>query len=354
MGEGTNKYYFSTRDLVTIAIIGALGGIFSVYMGYIIAELFNVIRVWFPVAESLSGVHVLWIVLVLGLTNKKGSGVLVGLTKGIVEFFMGSRLGLFVVLLSLVEGIFAELGFWPLRRYRRVSYLLAGGLGTASNVVTFQLFVPFSDPFLFGLATVMAFISGVVLAGVFSLGVVDSLEEAGIVRREEKKREGLRLSPTKVAAVLVALSIIIVIGAVTFLPPQQSAVTSPQNDTAPAGTDIILPFEVTGSVEHAKEYRFYDHRDQFKTMEAQVIMNPHEFTTYTGLPLKYVLAEAGIKPGATKVDVVGSDGYYNTLTVSQAMGEGVMIIDDRGQLKVIARDLSQEYWVGMIKTIKVY
>jgi ABC-type thiamin/hydroxymethylpyrimidine transport system permease subunit len=358
MGVNKSKYYFSTRDLVTIAIIGALGGIFSVYMGYIITDAYNAIRVWFPVAESLSGVHVIWIVLVLGLTNKKGTGTLVGLMKGIVEFFMGSRLGLFVVLLSLIEGLFAEIGFWPLRKYRKASYLLAGGLGTASNVVTFQFFAPFNNLFLFGLATVMAFISGVVFAGIFSLGVVDSLEEAGIVRREQHKREGMRLSATKVAAVLVALSIVLIAGAVTFMPPEESSSPSTPDGAGsatplPEKTDS-LTFKVTGSVAAEKEYFMYDHSDHFITLDAQEIGNPHGSASYQGLPLKYVLEDAGVKPDATKVDIIGSDGYYNTFKISEATGDDVLLVDVHGRIKVIAKSLSQEYWVDMIATIKVY
>jgi ABC-type thiamin/hydroxymethylpyrimidine transport system permease subunit len=358
MGVKNDKYYFSTRDLVTIAIIGALGGIFSVYMGYIITDAYNAIRVWFPVAESLSGIHVIWIVLVLGITNKKGTGTLVGLMKGIVEFFMGSRLGLFVILLSLVEGLFAEIGFWPLRKYRKISYLLAGGLGTASNVVTFQVFAPFNNLFLFGLATVMAFISGVVLAGIFSLGVVDSLEEAGILRREPNKKEGMRLTATKVAAVLVALSIVLIAGAVTFMPPQDSSPASTPDGTAsvtplPEKTEG-LTFKVTGSVAAEKEYFLYENKGHFVTMSAPEIGNPHGTASYEGLPLKYVLQDAGVKPGATMVDIVGSDGYYNTLKISEATGDDVLLVDVHGRIKLIAKSLSQEYWVDMIATVKVY
>jgi hypothetical protein len=32
--------------------------------------------------------RIIWIVLVLGITNKKGSGALTGLLKGAVEFLM--------------------------------------------------------------------------------------------------------------------------------------------------------------------------------------------------------------------------------------------------------------------------
>ncbi|MCD1295039.1 sulfite oxidase [Methanocella sp. CWC-04] len=354
MAESLSKYYFSTKDLATITILGALGGGFSVYMGYIIAEIFNIMKVWFPVGESLSGVHLIWIVLVLGITNKKGSGVMAGLLKGCVEFLMGSRLGIFVVVLSLLEGLFAELGFWPFRKYRKLAYIMAGGIGTASNVVTFQLISPFQDMSLFALATFMAFISGAVFAGILSLGVVDSLEDAGILRKEKNKKEGIRITATKAAAILVGLSMIIMVGSVVFMPPQQTPDPSVQDPAATPVDDKMMKFTVTGSVNNEKEYNFYDHKEHFVVMESQVICNPHKLTNYTGLPLKFILEDAGVKPEATKVDIVAWDSYYNTFDLSKAMSDDVIMVDTGGQLKIIANGLSQEYWVGMIKTIRVY
>ncbi|WP_424359078.1 ECF transporter S component [Methanocella sp. MCL-LM] len=349
-----NKYYFSTRDLLIIAVLGAMGGAFSVYMGYLIAEAYNAIRVWFPVAESLSGVHLIWIVLVIAITNKKGSGVLAGLLKGSIEFLMGSRLGLFVILLSLVEGLFAEIGFWPFRKYRRLSYLLAGGLGTASNVVAFQFFVPFNSPLLFGLATFMAFLSGVVIAGIFGLGVTDSLEEAGIIKKAKDGKKGLRLTATKVAAVLIALSIVIVAGAVVFKPPEAGTSPTPAGNVTPPAEGKSMLFTISGSVDQPGDYDYYSYSDRFVIMESQAIGNPHKPQTYTGLQLKTALQDAGLQPGATKVDVIGYDGYYNTFEISQAIRDDVLLVDVGGQLKIIANSTSQEYWVGMIKTVKVY
>jgi hypothetical protein len=207
------------------------------------------------------------------------------------------------VALSLIEGIFAGIGFWPFKKYRQLSYILAGELGTASNVVTFQLVAPFNDMFLFGLTTIMAFISGAVFAGVFSLGLVDSLEDAGILRKEKAKKEGLRITATKAAALLVSLSIIILVGSVVFMPPKSA--TGPSTDdpgTINGSSDNKdLKFMITGSVSDPKEYNFYDLKDKFITMQSQKIMNPNKQVDYTGIQLKYVLNEAGIKPGALKV-----------------------------------------------------
>jgi ABC-type thiamin/hydroxymethylpyrimidine transport system permease subunit len=355
LSEKANKYYFSTRDLVTIAVLGSLGAVFSVYLGYLITEAYNLIRVWFPVGESLSGIHLIWIVLVLGLTNKKGSGVLAGALKGFVEFILGSRLGIFVVLLSLFEGLFAEIGFWPFRKYRKVSYLLAGGLGTMANVILFQFYVPYASMALLALASLMSFISGVVLSGVLGLGIMDSLEEAGIIRREAAKKEGLRLSVTKVAAVLIALALLIVIGSAVFMAPKDSSPTPAASTPVPQASSD-LAFQVTGSVNTPKEYVYYEYKDHFKETEAHVIGSSHDSKNYTGLPLRYVLEDAGVQPGATRVDILASDGYYSTFDLAKLMdNDDVLIVDiGGGQLKIISKDYGQEYWVNMITNIKVY
>ena len=122
-------------------------------------------------------------------------------------------------------------------------------------------------------------------------------------------------------AVLVAHSVIIMVGSVIFMPPQESSQQTTDNPAVTPGNNDAMKFTVTGSVNSPKEYMYYDLKEHFITMESQQIMNPHKSANYTGLPLKHVLEDAGVKPEATKVDVVGSDGYYNTLELSQATGD---------------------------------
>ena len=59
------KYYFSTKDLVTIALLSALGGVLSTYIGYLGNMVNHIIGVPFGAGQFLAGLH--------GITRKKGA-----------------------------------------------------------------------------------------------------------------------------------------------------------------------------------------------------------------------------------------------------------------------------------------
>lgn len=122
-----NKHYFSTKNLLTIALLGCLGAALSTYVGYLARAFGSAIGL--PVGgQLLTGLHVFWLILVLALVDKKGAGLLAAILDNVVQFLMGSHLGIFVLPVGLLQGIFAELGYWPLKRYSRfLAFLLAGG-----------------------------------------------------------------------------------------------------------------------------------------------------------------------------------------------------------------------------------
>lgn len=68
------KYYFSTRDLLTIAILASLGGVMSTYVGYVANVINRLVGVPFGAGQVVAGLHILWIVLILAITGKKGLG----------------------------------------------------------------------------------------------------------------------------------------------------------------------------------------------------------------------------------------------------------------------------------------
>ena len=191
------KHYFSTRNLVTIALLSCLGAALSTYIGYLAKAVGN--TVGFPGgAQVLSGLHVFWIILVLVLVDKPGAGLLAAVLDNTVQFMMGSHLGVFVLPVGLMEGVFAEAGYWPLRRYSRVlSCMLAGGLGTWSNLLVIHLaFNMFITRGIFRIVSLLAFGSGIVFAGLLSLGISKILENAGLARKSalpaaSQERKGL-------------------------------------------------------------------------------------------------------------------------------------------------------------------
>lgn len=340
MGE---KYYFTTRDLLIIAILASLGGVLSTYVGYLANMVNHLVGVPYGAGQIMGGLHILWMVLILAITGKKGSGALAGLLKGFVEFISGSRLGIFVVLLSLIEGIFTEIGFWPFQKYRKLAYVIAGGLGSFANVLVFQMvYQVYDNVFLFGAVSLLAIISGLVFAGFFTGGIMDNLSDAGIVRREKKPEKFLSFSLPKAIALLMAL-------AIAFSAIYYFALVQLKGNP--------LEFHVVGDVAYGKDYYLPNYEKEFVTINAkldgQVTHLPAQ--NYTGLPVSYALKDARIGKGAANIDVVGSDGYYQTFNITNVTDNYDLILTpDNGTIKLVARGYPGQLWVSWVKEIRVY
>ena len=162
---------------------GQPGAALSTYIGYLAKAVGSAVGLPFG-GQLLSGLHIFWIILVLALVDKKGAGLLAAILDNVVQFMMGSHLGIFVLPVGLMEGIFAELGYWPLKRYSRiVSFLLAGGLSTWSNLLIVRFaFNMFGTQTLFRIMSICAFASGAVFAGLLPYGVIKMLQLAGLVK----------------------------------------------------------------------------------------------------------------------------------------------------------------------------
>jgi energy-coupling factor transport system substrate-specific component len=337
------KYYFSTRDLLVIAILASLGGVLSAYVGYLGNMVNHLVGVPYGAGQIMGGLHILWMVLILAITGKKGSGALAGLLKGFVEFISGSHLGIFVVLLSLAEGIFTEIGYWPFQKHRKLAYIIAGGLGSFANVLVFQVvYQVYDNVFLFAAVSLLALISGLVFAGFFAGGVMDNLEDAGIVRKEKKPEKILSFSLPKAFALLLAL-------AIAFSAIYYFALVQLKGDP--------MEFHVTGDVPYTKDYYLPNYQSYYVTINAkldgQVTHLPAQ--DYTGLPVSYVLKDARMGDDARSIDVVGSDGYYQIFNVSEIVdNDDLILTQDNGTIKLVARGYPGQLWVSFVKEIRVY
>lgn len=337
-----NKYYFTTRDLLIVAILGSLGGVLSTYIGYIANTINHLVGVPYGAGQIIGGLHILWMVLIIAITGKKGSGALGGIVKGFIEFISGSRLGIFVIFLSLVEGVFVELGYWPFKKSGRMAYMIAGGIGSFANVLAFQVaFQVYDNIFLFSAVSLLAFISGIVFAGYFTGGIIDSLEDAGIVRREKKKEPAFTFTTTKAFAMVLAL-------AIAFSAIYYFALVQIKGDP--------LELEVTGNVAYPKDYYLPVYSDRFVTINAkldgQVTHLPAQ--DYTGLPVSFILKDARINDKATMIEVWGSDGYHQNFEVSKVLDNNdLILIEENGKLRLVAKGYPGQLWVEQVKLIKV-
>jgi energy-coupling factor transport system permease protein len=177
-----SHHYFSTRQLLTIALFSCLGAGLSTYVGYIGAAFGSMTGI--PIGGQLfTGLHVLWITLVIAIVDKKGAGLLAAILNNILQFLMGSHLGILVLLVGLLQGICAELGYWPLKRINRMfALVVAGGLSAWSNLWVQQLvFNRFGTLYLFGLVSLCAVVSGIVFGGFLPYSLCKILQKTGLV-----------------------------------------------------------------------------------------------------------------------------------------------------------------------------
>jgi ABC-type thiamin/hydroxymethylpyrimidine transport system permease subunit len=315
------KYYFKTNDLVKIAILSALGGVSSTYIGYLGNLVNRFAGVPFGAGQFLAGLHIFWIILGFGLIRKGGTCTMISVLKALVELFTGGKLGVFVLLLSGVQGFIADVIFLVLRKKNVYTFAVAGGISTAANVLVFQvIFVPYSALHFFVLIAVIAFVSGVAFAGVFSYNVLNVLEG--------KEQE---YSIKKVST--LALCGILLVGGVyyySFIYKSSEKI------------------EVTGNVENPYSF-FYEDFSRYETIVIAEMVGQYKYepeTEYTGVPLLKILEEAGAR-GET-IRITADDGY--TVDFSADALAGVIITKER---RLIAKGYDGGYWVRDIIRITV-
>jgi energy-coupling factor transport system substrate-specific component len=284
------RTYFSTRDLLMMAALAALGGVVSTYVNAI-GDFFQSILGFPGATQWAAGLHILWLTLAVGLTRKQGAGTVTGILKGVVELLTGNTHGLLVVLVDIVAGLLVDLGFLPFRnKDSLVAYCLAGGLAAASNVFVFQLFASLpADVLTYGAllaVAAVAFVSGVLFGGLLARALVNVLRRAGVVKDSPPAPMVRRAYP-----IFLAAAGLLTVALTFYL---RGALQGPET------------VHVGGAVEAAYDYP-REHSDLAETTAEGTL---REVTgRYEGIPLRDLVARAGPQPGATMLLIRGSDGY---------------------------------------------
>ena len=182
------EFYFSTRDLLIMTVLAALGGVASSYINTI-GDAVQAVLGFAGGSQWAAGLHVIWIVLSVGILQKPGTGTFTGILKGFVELLSGNSHGIIILLINIVAGLLVDFGFLFFSNKRHlIPFLVAGGLATASNVLVFQLFATLPQNILgvtaIALLFIVAMVSGLVFAGLIPYGLVNSLAKGGIVKEE--------------------------------------------------------------------------------------------------------------------------------------------------------------------------
>jgi energy-coupling factor transport system substrate-specific component len=306
------RTYFSTRDLLMMAALAALGGVVSTYVNAI-GDFFQSILGFAGTTQWAAGLHVLWLTLAVGLTGKQGAGTITGLLKGGVELLTGNTHGLLVVLVDIVAGLLVDLGFLPFRKKDAIlAYCLAGGLASASNVFVFQLFasVPADTLAYWALLLIagVAFLSGVLFAGLLSRGLLNALRRAGVV----KDQPPLAMNRPVHAIFLVVMALLTVALAVYL----RGALRGPA--TVHIGGAVTAPYNYPA-----------EHGDLGATTAEGTL---REVTAkYEGVPVRDLLARAQPQTGASLLLVRATDGYAFFLSMDEVRANDALLLSPQGE-----------------------
>lgn len=330
-------YYFSTRDLLFIAGFSAIGGLASTYIN-MIGDLFQSFLGFAGTTQWAAGLHVLWILLAVGIVNKNGTAFLVGVLKGVVELLSGNTHGVLVLIVDLVAGIIVELIFMLPALKSSIKNMLAGGLAAASNVFVFQMFasVPADTLAYWSLVIVggMAFLSGVVFGGLLSQLTLKNLAKTGIItpRIEEKKKTSRWMS--QLAGLLLCVVFVFV-----YL------------QTARGEGEIVI----SGNVTETSVFQ----ESQTNILPLTVETSLQGTTgTYTGYPLKDILASAGMGENTDMVLITASDGYSYFVTMDEVNSNPDLIIVASGEgvdaVYSVVGALNSKAWVRGVSELVIF
>ena len=350
----------------------------SAYVGYLGVLLNKLMGTPFGAGQFLAGLHVLWMVLAVVMTNRVGAATSTGLLKGTVEMLAGSSKGVLVILLSLVAGLIVD-AVWALAPRRGMyAAVLAGALATSSNVLMFLLFTSTYDGlmWLFFLLVVVSIASGVIFAGLLVWNIASTLDHAGIQVRAPGfdptrtsstptlmangggRERTLRSMAGIIATIMVA--VLLFGGAVAYY-----VTTADDVDAMHEGM-----VSVQGSVAAPYTFELEEFIDDFVTVEAELQgeFNHVPLREYTGVPLAVVLERADARDDASIVRVVGADGYGEQLEFS--LGEvmdpagmtSFVLVQEQGTLSdgstgdhytLVCKDLEGAWWVHWVVLITV-
>jgi ABC-type thiamin/hydroxymethylpyrimidine transport system permease subunit len=332
------RYYFSTRDLLMMAALAALGGVVSTYVNAI-GDFFQSILGFAGTTQWAAGLHVLWLTLAVGLTGKQGAGTITGILKGAVELLSGNTHGLLVVLVDIVAGLLVDLGFLPFRNKDSLpAYALAGGLASASNVFVFQLFASLpADVLAYGamlLVGGVAFISGMLFAGLLGQVLLSTLRRAGVVKDRPSVPMSRRIYPIFLAGVAV---LTLALGAYLSRTLRGPA-------TVHIGGAVQVPYDYP--LEHG----------DIPSITAEATLR-NVTSRYTGVPVRELVDRAQPHPNASLLLIQASDGYAFFVSMDEVRENAGLLLAAQGKGQDASYNLvgarNSKAWVRGVKELAI-
>jgi energy-coupling factor transport system substrate-specific component len=331
-------FYFSTRDLIIMAALAALGGVAGTYINAL-GDAFQATLGFAGTTQWAAGLHVLWLTLAVGLTGKQGAGTLTGVLKGAVELLSGNTHGLLVVLVDVVAGILVDLGVLPFRKKDALpAFCLAGGLASASNVFVFQLFAVLpADTLAYGAMLVVvgvALISGVLFAGLLGVGLLNALRRAGVVKDRAPVPMGGRIY-----LIFLLVAGLLTVGLTLYL---RQALRGPA--TIHVGGAVAAPYDYPS-----------EHGD-IAQITAEATMR-NTTTRYSGAPIRELIARAQPEESASLVLARAVDGYAFFISMKEVEHNEALLLACQGKGDGASCDVvgaeNGKAWVRGVRSLTV-
>lgn len=333
-----NHFYFSTRNLLIMAVLAALGGVASTYIN----TLGDAVQAFLGTAggsQWAAGLHVIWIVLAMAITGKPGAGIITGLLKGGVELLSGNSHGVIILLVDLVAGLLVDFSFLLFRNKRSLfPYLIAGGLSAGSNVLVFQIFATLPSNILavsaIFLLFLVALVSGLLFGGLIPKLLIDALTKADVVKTADPPKKTQRMGWIFVIAVVIISSLMTVYLKSTL-----------------KGSAAI---QIGGAVE--SPYVFPE-----QEFQSEMITRQMEYkgvtTEYSGYLLKDIIMHAEPEESADTILIEASDGYAFLISFEELQTNLNILAVKQGQGKSSSFDIvgpeSSKAWVRNVTKINV-
>lgn len=332
--------YFSTKDLMMMAALAALGGIASTYINFI-GDFFQSLLGFSGTTQWAAGLHVIWIMLAAAIVRKSGAATMTGVLKGFVEFLSGNTHGLLVLIVNILAGLIVDFVLLP-KREKQPGFLfyLAAGLASASNIIVFQFFASIPEDiltfFVILLTSGIAFSSGIFFGGVLVRSLLRSLQKIGILNDQAPFND--KGKNTWVIGILLT-AVFFAIGA-GFLYYQQLSNT---NDIS-----------IEGSIK--QPFLFSEVMTEFQQVELEIEFNGIN-RKYSGYPLIDLINFANPLDKNGLLQITASDGYSFFISMQEVYEnpELILSIQDVGGKKSfnIVGAESSKAWVRGAVELKV-
>jgi energy-coupling factor transport system substrate-specific component len=180
-----NRKFFTTFDIVLMALLAAANAVITVYASYLNKML---TAIGGPIATSTSvGIYMIYGILAMYIIRKPGSALITFMIGATMQTLLGISYGALSAYVAAICYAVAVEAVFAIYRYKRWDYTSI----IIASVCATLLWFPFAA-YMFGyikwgvpvlaIALIIRCLSGIVLCGIFSKWIGDRLRNAGLLK----------------------------------------------------------------------------------------------------------------------------------------------------------------------------